>query len=362
MRLTGRDHQSVQRALGDLYAQTDLEALPGTILRAVDRLVPSDLAAYNEIDPTRRRMIGVFAPEGLTPRVVETIPQWERFMHQHPLVAYFHANPNQPPRRITDFVAQDRFEQTDLYRAVFEPFGVRYQVVTAIPVPQPMVAGVALNRGRPDFTPRELALLDLLRPHLRQAYENACLVSELQLKSQRLGRVIDRLDRGVIVINEAAAVVQASPLAVRLIEQHVQPHRFTGQALPPSMHDWALRQVAALRSHDDPTARPGPLMLDTPRGRLIARALPDATPGTYLVVLHHAAGLESSVPLRGLGLTDREAQVLYWCVEGKTRPEIGVLLGISDRTVQKHLEHLYAKLEVPNRVAAVTKAIEWLRW
>lgn len=103
-------------------------------------------------------------------------------------------------------------------------------------------------------------------------------------------------------------------------------------------------------------------MLDGSRGRLILRVIADVKPARFVIVMHHAARLDGSDPLRGLGLTPREADVLYWCVEGKSRAEVGLLLDISQRTVEKHLEHIYAKLEVPNRVAAVTKAIEWLRW
>jgi DNA-binding CsgD family transcriptional regulator len=43
---------------------------------------------------------------------------------------------------------------------------------------------------------------------------------------------------------------------------------------------------------------------------------------------------------------------LGWVAQGKTNPEIGLILGISRRTVQKHLERIYIKLGVENRTAA----------
>jgi DNA-binding CsgD family transcriptional regulator len=51
-------------------------------------------------------------------------------------------------------------------------------------------------------------------------------------------------------------------------------------------------------------------------------------------------------------LTDREIEVLQWLDQGKSNEEIGIVMGISSRTVQKHLEHVYAKLGVENRTAA----------
>lgn len=52
-------------------------------------------------------------------------------------------------------------------------------------------------------------------------------------------------------------------------------------------------------------------------------------------------------------LTGRERQVLHWLKQAKTNDEIAVLLGISPHTVKNHLAHLFAKLGVENRYAAM---------
>jgi len=56
--------------------------------------------------------------------------------------------------------------------------------------------------------------------------------------------------------------------------------------------------------------------------------------------------------IEGGGLTRRESQVLAWVRRGKTNREISILLSISPRTVQKHLEHIFQKLGVETRTAA----------
>lgn len=61
---------------------------------------------------------------------------------------------------------------------------------------------------------------------------------------------------------------------------------------------------------------------------------------------------------KALGLTPREAEILSWVVQGKTNPEIGLILGIQLTTVKKHLESTFVKLGVENRTAAVTLALE----
>lgn len=56
-------------------------------------------------------------------------------------------------------------------------------------------------------------------------------------------------------------------------------------------------------------------------------------------------------------LTEREVQVLRWVACGKTNRDIGDILGLSPRTVNKHLEHVYVKLGVETRTAATSVAL-----
>lgn len=56
-------------------------------------------------------------------------------------------------------------------------------------------------------------------------------------------------------------------------------------------------------------------------------------------------------------LTAREVEVLEWVACGKTNRDIGEILGLSPRTVNKHLEHVYVKLGVETRTAAAALAI-----
>jgi len=56
-------------------------------------------------------------------------------------------------------------------------------------------------------------------------------------------------------------------------------------------------------------------------------------------------------------LTARERDVLRWLAAGKTDRDIGAILEISPRTVHKHLQHVYEKLGVETRTAAVMRTL-----
>ena len=60
-------------------------------------------------------------------------------------------------------------------------------------------------------------------------------------------------------------------------------------------------------------------------------------------------------------LTDRESEVLRFAARGYTNKAIGVQLSISDRTVQGHLAHIFAKLQAGSRTEAVMRAVS-LGW
>jgi len=62
--------------------------------------------------------------------------------------------------------------------------------------------------------------------------------------------------------------------------------------------------------------------------------------------------------LASLKLTPREAEVLFWISEGKSNHDISVILGASNGTICKHVEHILCKLNVENRTAAAVIAHE----
>jgi DNA-binding NarL/FixJ family response regulator len=90
--------------------------------------------------------------------------------------------------------------------------------------------------------------------------------------------------------------------------------------------------------------------LRTARSLSAARELPSARAPLS------AAQIQAILSSRFM-LTEREVEVLQWVACGKTNRDIGDILGLSPRTVNKHLEHVYVKLGVETRTAAAAVAI-----
>ena len=72
------------------------------------------------------------------------------------------------------------------------------------------------------------------------------------------------------------------------------------------------------------------------------------------------AGSDQTVLKQKLLVTEREAEVLLWIARGKSNRDIAEILTLSPRTVNKHLEQIYAKLGVENRTSAAALAVRTL--
>ncbi|PWC31167.1 response regulator [Azospirillum sp. TSO35-2] len=119
------------------------------------------------------------------------------------------------------------------------------------------------------------------------------------------------------------------------------------------------------RLRQAPAGSAEPFALELPDGDAVRRLeftyLSPANPDEYLFRLSEpTAGRQEAILRDALGLTAREAEVLLWTANGKPNRDIGEILGISPRTVNKHLEQVFAKLGVENRASAAALAIRTL--
>jgi len=115
--------------------------------------------------------------------------------------------------------------------------------------------------------------------------------------------------------------------------------------LPPMAVAWlAQRDVEAL-----------PVVADG--RRLSLSRLASDLSGTTLLVRKRAVAPEPPALATAFGLTGREAEVLYWVACGKINRDVGEILGMSPRTVDKHLQHVFEKLNVETRTAAASMVL-----
>ncbi|MFP4281887.1 MAG: response regulator [Verrucomicrobiota bacterium] len=177
---------------------------------------------------------------------------------------------------------------------------------------------------------------------------NATLAREVERRRAAERQLEDSLDQAILVVTPAGRIQFCTRRGWDLLARWFQDDE-TG-ALPKALGAW-------LQAGPDQ-----PLAIERPEGRLVVRYFGEAGGDwkTCMLRLDEEMAISSPEPLRALGLTPREAEVLFWLMQGKTSPEIAIILEAAPNTVKKHAQHIFAKLEVDNRTAAALRAWEIL--
>jgi DNA-binding CsgD family transcriptional regulator len=123
------------------------------------------------------------------------------------------------------------------------------------------------------------------------------------------------------------------------------------------VQDW-LQQCAAGQASSQP---PIDLKADALSPKLQLLYVGQIGPDENLLrLIEGDLGSDQTVLRKKLSVTEREAEVLLWIARGKSNRDIAEILSLSPRTVNKHLEQIYAKLGVENRTSAAALTVRTL--
>ena len=161
----------------------DLDELCQGMLVTLRHAVPAEWCALNEVPADLPHTVSLTDP----PVPEEFHLAFARHGTQNPIAAHFLGTGDGRATRFSDLVTRRQLHRLELYRDVYQPLRVEYQIAMTLPSTARRVLGVALSRSGHDFTATERALLNLTRPYLIQAYRNALAHTEL---SQGAGRQI----------------------------------------------------------------------------------------------------------------------------------------------------------------------------
>ena len=163
---------------------------------------------------------------------------------------------------------------------------------------------------------------------------------------------LDMAGQNVLSVRQNGETVWSTPQVNQLLEVAAGGSDWVHEELPPQIAQWLQH---------NPSREMG-LSLTAPKRALKVVMLGETAAGEYLLrVVDQDSPNDSVVLQEALDMTGRQAEVLYWIAKGKTNGEIGLILGTSPRTVNKHLEKIYKKLGVENRTAAAARAIQYLQ-
>ena len=210
-----RDAVALARELDGVHDAPVMEAL---VLDALPRVVPCDTLTLATVDVTSLRVRrAVDSVVAMTPA---RVAEFERLASQHPSLRRFAATGDPRPHRLSDQPGGlQAFRRTELYATFYRPLGIEHQVCVILPL-DGQFTGVMAHRGALDFADTELALLELLRPHLLAA---AARVASLERRARAglTAREVEVLDR-VAAGDSNQLIAGRLGVRTRTIDKHLE--------------------------------------------------------------------------------------------------------------------------------------------
>ena len=310
--------QALFAFLGEANSVDGPDPFPRELLASLRRLVPSDLLSYSEVDRVRKlSILDVDDPVTDGPGA-ET---YFRLRHQHPVCRFEEETGDFRARKLSDFVTRAELRRREIYWEWFRPWGVEYEMGVGLdaPLTHTKVFIFARNGGR-DFSERDRAVLNFLRPHLMSFYRAA----DARRRAGEALAALEHTKTPIVLLEGAGRIAFATPEAHELLRRYFGaregrvPDELTAWLREPNNGPWTVARGERT------------LVLELVDGALLLKE-------------------QRGAPL----LTDREREILDLVAAGKTNAEIAETIWIAPGTVRKHLENIYEKLGVHSRTAAI---------
>jgi DNA-binding CsgD family transcriptional regulator len=315
---------------------TGPEPFPPELLDRLRELVPCDYVSYCELDRPHERVLLLGgcsrAIEADADAPADSVRSFWRLRHQHPVCVHQDRTNDFAARKVSDFVTRRQLHGLEFYRELWRPFDIEYELDVGLPAPPTHTKVFLFQRHSRDFAERDRLLLDVLRPHFISLYvaaRNRHVVVALAGLEQSARWLVALGRNGVI--DFAGAGAQA--LLRRYFGADSDGH------LPEAVRDW-LRRGSTGFNGEGALRRPGrPLTVARDDRRLVVHRA-----GDILLLREEVASL-----------TRREHEILDLIAEGRSNAEVAARLWLTAGTVRIHLQHIYKKLGVRNRTAAVAR-------
>jgi len=342
-----RDLQRITEFLEELYELSDVAGLRRRLMTRLPSLIPADRVSLIESNPRLKQASGESAPAGAFDGDLGRA--YSAFIPQSPMLKAYRRGGGSAVK-YSDFVSQRQFHRLGLYSEYLRKLDAEYRIAKGLPGRVGWMTTVQLDRKLKDFSERDRLVLNVLRPHLNQSYRNALAVSSSRMRLAELERGDDALE--AVAVGMDGAVPWMSSRARGWLEAYFPGARHRG-TLPEAVTSW-LRRHTSVRTAELPGPR-RPLVVDRGAATLVIRRVSHGPRSVLLLEERYRA--VRTEPLRPLGLTTRETEVLAWVAQGKASADIATILACAPRTIEKHLEHIYEKLGVETRTAAAARAL-----
>jgi len=272
-----------------------------------------------------------------------------RLWRQQPVVVHHFGGFVAGASKLSDFLSEREWRRSEVYNDCYgRRLGLAWEISAQINCTAAELSCAALQRADHDFSERDRSLLETIAPHLRAAYARVEAMADRRRRLELLERGFEHSGEGFVLVDRAGGIVAAGPRAKDDLRDWFGEATTRG-SLPPEVEAWRRRERGS----------PGPVALERRRAPrvLLLRLIAGEPEDAILVAERSTEAVDPEQLRRRLPISRREAQVLALIASGMMNAAIAHQLGVSVHTVNRHVEHVYAKLGVHNRAAATAAAL-----
>ena len=348
MALEPKDWEAINRCLKRLYRELDSQRLPRLMLELLHELVPSDNSGVNQFDLNGELSV-ITLPENLATE--EQVKAIARYVNQNPLAIYYVATKDASWRMPTDFIPMEDFRKLELYREGYVPLGIQYQMAGMLAMMDQKAHVITLHRTHQGFTEYEREILNTLHPHLVTSYINAIMCSRAQHSASQIKAVMETAPGAYGCFDAKGKLAWLQEKAKSWLREF-----FPGEVLHQQFIPQPVQHLVTESQRDGSDPR----QLSAAKGEELLVVCLGASPVGGLIMRLERKRRTLLPRFRLLPqFSKRKNEVLRWMVEGKRNAEIAAILGLSPRTVEKHVAEILVELKVENRATVILAAMEF---
>lgn len=179
-RLTYRSLRKLSGLIRRIYSVLDEKKFPADTVSVVSEAIPSLIVSYdeNKIHESHQSRHLQYPYEVYTGKDLAILN--ER-LHEHPFFSYHVRNTSSiegDAIKLTDMITNNRFRNLGIYNEVFKKHGIGYQMTAPHVCNRRNIIDICFHRDKRDFSEEERLILNLLGPHIVQAYRNVEIYSK----------------------------------------------------------------------------------------------------------------------------------------------------------------------------------------
>lgn len=165
--LRSRDLRAALEFVETAWALADERAFTLETLAGLNALIRSDGLAYCEIDRVDGRLLDYVGSDDGD----EDGELFWQIIDEHPLCRHQQAYADFSATRLSDVISRPRLINSRVYAEWFRPFGLEAELEAGISPSRARTRNFVFDRECGDFSERDRAVLELVRPHLRRIHE-----------------------------------------------------------------------------------------------------------------------------------------------------------------------------------------------